>query len=193
MTATATRWPGHCNACGAGGEVESRPDHAMRALCDRCATTAPRATSASGTSSRHLVAVPDVPVVPDTCLLTPGATRSVEDAEVEQLLALHAAGELEPVEVAFRPIRRSAAPVVHAVATDFALVHGLRLWAGDERAVPYGSAWAAERLRRPQTTIRRALRELAPADRSGVLTFEGEMPARGMGNGTRCYLPAVIA
>jgi hypothetical protein len=31
------RWPGLCNGCGRERELESRPTHAMRALCDDCA------------------------------------------------------------------------------------------------------------------------------------------------------------
>lgn len=33
----AMRWQGHCYRCGKERGVESRPDHAMQALCDECA------------------------------------------------------------------------------------------------------------------------------------------------------------
>jgi hypothetical protein len=44
----ATRWTGACYHCGREREVESRPSHAMKALCDDCAARPHRLPSTSG-------------------------------------------------------------------------------------------------------------------------------------------------
>lgn len=49
MSATASpRWAARCTRCDRFEGVESRPGHAQRVLCDRCAESPPRPISASG-------------------------------------------------------------------------------------------------------------------------------------------------
>jgi hypothetical protein len=139
-----------------------------------------RATTASRSSS------PSLKVVPEPWTLNPVSTEDSE-AEIEQLLRLHAVGEIEPVPVGFLPA--IIAPVARVVLADFSIVYGLRLWAGDKRPVPYGAAWVAQRIGRPQTTVWRGIQGLVA---TGVLTFAGELPLRGKGNGTKTYLPGGV-
>jgi hypothetical protein len=143
-------------------------------------------TKASGSTS------PSLKVVPDSWSLTPASCGHLYDeldqmSEVEGLLLLHARGEIEPVQVEFLPA--IIAPVARVVLADFAVIYGLRLWAGDKRPVPYGSEWVARRIERSRATVRRGLHGLVA---TGVLTFAGELPARGKGNGTRTYLPGGV-
>jgi hypothetical protein len=180
MSAPA-RWPGHCPGCDREAEIETRYDLGARALCDDCTARATSARYNSPPSSPKVV-----PLHPDAWSLKPGSTDPDEGPEVDGLLGLAAAGEIEPVEVAFRQLPDDAPPVVRRVVEDFALVYGVRLWAGDRRPVAYGVEWVARRLGLPRTTVRRALRELVDG---GILTFQGELEARDKGNGTKTYLP----
>jgi ParB-like chromosome segregation protein Spo0J len=115
---------------------------------------------------------------------------SIEEAELDVYLRQHAAGTLSPlvtplaVELPDLPAGASAA--LRAVYEDFRLVRGIRLAACDDRPVPYGAAWVAARLDLGKLTVVRARQALVDAK---VLTYEGELPARGKGNGTRTYLP----
>jgi hypothetical protein len=147
---------------------------------DEFARAHARSTANAGGTTN---ASPSLKVVPDPWTLNPVSTGDAE-AEVEQLLRLHAVGEIQPVHVEFLPA--IIAPVARVVLADFAIVYGLRLWAGDKRPVPYGAAWVAQRIGRPQTTVWRGLQGLLA---TGVLTFAGELPARGKGNGTKTCLP----
>lgn len=36
---TAFRWLSYCTSCGRRSELESRPEHHAKTLCDRCAST----------------------------------------------------------------------------------------------------------------------------------------------------------
>jgi Winged helix-turn-helix DNA-binding len=143
----------------------------------------PRATSARYNSTPS-----SLYVVPDSSVLSPeswGQTRE-EEPEIEQLLALHAAGAIEPVRIAFPAAPASLSTVARAVLDDFARIRGLRLAAGDDRPVPYGKAWVAARVGWSPRSVWRALRELEAA---GLIRFVEELPLRGKGNGTKTYLP----
>jgi hypothetical protein len=135
------------------------------------------ATTASDTSQPFYV------LSSDLCPLD-SVSVPKRGGENDRLLAMHRAGQIQPVSVEF-----PAAIVPQAarrVRDDFALIYGLQLWAGNDYPVPYGQVWAADRLQLPEVTVWRSLRRLVDV---GVLTFCGELPARGKGNGTRTYLP----
>ena len=140
------------------------------------------------TSARYNSTPSSLYVVPDPSPLSPlpSVHTGAGEAEVEQLRRLFAAGQIEPVRVDFPPVPADLSPVARAVLADFALIRGLRLWAGDVRPVPYGRMWVAARLETPASTVRRALRELEAA---GLIEFAEELPGRGGRRGTRCYLP----
>jgi hypothetical protein len=178
---------GSCARCGLDRlEVVVPVDGA--AWCVNCADSrqaevvdldAVRATRASGSST------PSSLVVPSSSSLVPSCVDA-DLAEVEHLLRDHAAGRVAPVRVPLAALPEGAWPAAETVREDFALVHGLRLWAGDERPVPYACGWAAARLKCHKATVWRALGQLVDA---GVLESAGELPGRGK-RGTRLYLPA---
>jgi hypothetical protein len=140
------------------------------------------------TSARYNSTPSSLHVVPESSVLSPESWGQPHDEgpEVEQLLALHAAGAIEPVRVAFPAAPASLSTVARAVLEDFARVRGLRLAAADHRPVPYGKAWVAARIGWSPRSVWRALRELEAA---GLIEFVEELPTRGKGNGTRTYLP----
>jgi hypothetical protein len=109
---------------------------------------------------------------------------------VERLLQMAADGRLEPVPVELPPLPGSATAPMRAVADFFALVCGVRLWAGEDRSAPFACGWVAEKLELPKTTVHRALRQLVSC---GVLASAGSMPGRGGKRGTHLYEPGVVA
>lgn len=107
-------------------------------------------------------------------------------AEVEWLLAEFEADRIEPVPVAL-VLPPGLSPVAARVARFYALVLGLRLWAGDDRPVLFGTYWIAEKLRIPQKTAWRARSQLVEA---GVLVSAGRMaPRDALRRGTDTFLP----
>jgi hypothetical protein len=177
MTAAAV--PNTCDRCG------TPYDDGVRA-CLCLESDPPLARGATGSSA---ASSPRLYLVPPPSSLLPGCVEGAEAvdlAEVEHLLRDHAAGRISPVEVALPALPAGSWPAAEAVREDFALVRGLRLWAGDDRPVPYACEWAAARLERHKTTVWRALGQLVGA---GVLLQCGELPPRGGGYGTRLYLP----
>jgi hypothetical protein len=130
--------------------------------------------------------------VPPTSPLTPLATATPE-AEVDELLRLHAAGELgfAPEHVELPELPDNATEAMSLVATDFALVCGLRRAAGKEGDVAYGTEWVGARIGVPGRTVHRSLERLAAA---GVLVCTGELPRRARRRrGTRLWAPVPIA
>jgi hypothetical protein len=65
------------------------------------------------------------------------------------------------------------------------LVRGLRLAVGDDRAVPFATAWVGRQLDWSKIMVWRALRELVAV---GVLQEPVPLPGRGK-RGTHSYLP----
>jgi hypothetical protein len=135
------------------------------------------ATTASGDSRRLYVLNSEV------CPLDSGSVPE-RGGENDRLLLRYRNGEIQPV-----PVELPAAivpPAARLVRDDFALIYGLQLWAGNDLPVPYAKAWVAARMGLPEITVWRSVRRLVDV---GVLTFCGELPARGKGNGTKTYLP----
>jgi hypothetical protein len=195
MSAAAPkRWIGPCNHCGREAELETRYDIGAHALCDRCATqlhTAHVVDLETVRASRGATGSPQSSSSPlgSSSHLSPNpfGHEGNEEPEVESLLRLHEAGEIEPVEERFPLVPATVSPFARVVFEDFARIRGLRLWAGDDRPVPYGREWVADRLKRHESAVRRALRELEAA---GLIEFVGELPARRKGQrGTKTYLP----
>lgn len=179
MSAAPKRRPGFCHDCQRHDvEIESRDG---KTLCDRCRS---RATSASGSRSSPLY------VVPSSSSLVPRNTESGAEnqgAEIENLLREHAAGRIAPVETVFPALPTLLGPAARLVLDDFALVYGLRLWACEERPVPYATRWAAARIGTvTHMTVSRVLARLVS---TGVLLERDPLPPRGGRRGTKTYLP----
>jgi hypothetical protein len=121
-----------------------------------------------------------------TCYLSlvPCATQD-EEPEVEHLLRLHEAAELDALPVLLPELPDSASMPMRRVAELYALVRGLRLAAGDDRDVPFAGRWVAAKVRLPHRTVARALRDLVA---HGVLVSTGSMPGRGS-RGTSLFAP----
>jgi hypothetical protein len=113
---------------------------------------------------------------------------SAPEAEVDNLLRLYREGKIQP-----EPFELQAAiltPAARRVRDDFALIRGLRLWAGDARPVPYGREWVARRLGIAPVTVSRALDALVAA---GVLKPDDPLPLRkGRRNGTHTFKPVEV-
>lgn len=85
MTVTSPRWPSTCTGCGRDSEIESRPTHGMRALCDACAakpyTLAPApALEAPNATSNGTVPNGTADVPPPAAVLKP---RGIDMARVQ--------------------------------------------------------------------------------------------------------------
>jgi hypothetical protein len=110
---------------------------------------------------------------------------------VVSLLVAHAAGELEPVPITL-DLPPRAGRMMRAVATDLALLFGLRSAVGDKRSLPYATSWAAERLSEDPRNLGRTLHALVKRGtigRAGVLP-----PLDGRSRGTTKYrLPSELA
>ena len=97
-------------------------------------------------------------------------------ANVNALLAEHAAGRLDPAPIRVNAAQlRGAGRVMRMVAADVSLIVGLRAAVGGLRTVPYGQAWAAERLGVRRDEVRNAIRAL---ERRGVLAPAGKLQVR---------------
>jgi hypothetical protein len=101
------------------------------------------------------------------------------------LLNEYAASHIEPVLVELPPLTDGATRPMRDMAAFFALVHGLRLWACDERPVPFACGWVASKLGLPKQTVWRVRGALVEA---GVLVHAGMLPGRGK-RGTWSFLP----
>jgi hypothetical protein len=106
--------------------------------------------------------------------------------EFDGLLRLYHEGRIQPEPVAFPAV--ALPPTAALVRDDFGFVYGLRLAGCRDDPVPYAASWCARRTGMGETTAWLALRKLMDV---GVLVDKGELPRRGKGNGTRCYLPGV--
>jgi hypothetical protein len=115
----------------------------------------------------------------------PRVAERGDDAEVEQLLAKHAAGELTPVPVDL-PQLPGASRGQGAVAAFYALDRGLRLTRENDWPVPFGRDWVAAKTGLDGQVVGRILGKLV---RAGVLVKTDPMPGRGGRKGTACYLP----
>ena len=125
--------------------------------------------------------------VPHPSPLTPHSKETEKDteAEVEWLLRNQEAGRVEAVAVDLPPLPDCATRVARDVAEFYRRVRGVRLWAGDDRPVPFGGAWVGRYLGLPDTTVWRAIKQL---EEYGVLVYVGALPGRGK-RGTFLYEP----
>jgi hypothetical protein len=120
--------------------------------------------------------------------LVPCPTQA-EEPEVEWLLREADAGRLEGFElVDLPPLPEWATPPMRRVAGFYAKVRSVRLWAGDERDVPFACRWVAAKLRLPKTAVHRALTQL---EAEGVLVRTATLPGRGR-RGTQLWAPGVL-
>jgi hypothetical protein len=192
----AFRWTGVCYDCGRERELETRYDHAAKALCDECAASRPlsgsgpdevkerevkeRERSSDDPSSSTKVVVP-VPVpVP---LPTDG-----ERPDLEVLLDDHRRGRA-PVEPIPLPNLDWATAATRRVLGDMALCSGLLRAAGDDGTVIYAVDWAARRLSLSSRTVSVALRRLR---HRGVIRLVKVLPSMGGGRaGSRVYALAL--
>jgi hypothetical protein len=133
-------------------------------------------------------------VLPRTSYLVPSVTFEQEvegsggEPEVEWLLREAAEGRLEPLPVELPSLPDGATQTMREVAAFFALVRGVRLWAGDGRDVPFACGWVAGKLGRPKKTVHRALRQL---EACGVLVRGASLPPRGR-RGTQLWAPGSL-
>lgn len=136
----------------------------------------------------------DVPVIPHSSSLIPHTNKEkkgrwgTDEPEVEWLLAEYDARLVEPVRVDLPPLPDSATGPMRDVAWFYALVRGLRLWAGDDRPVPFGCEWVAGKVDLPTMTVWRAIKQLADC---GVLVLAGALPGRDK-RGTFLYAPGAL-
>src|SRR4051794_2533877 len=72
--------------------------------------------------------------------------EATELAFVDGLIEAHQRGEAEPLPVTLPPLPDDAPPHARRVASDFAYVLGLRLGAGNDKAVIYACRWVAPRV-----------------------------------------------
>lgn len=168
----------------------------MTQLCEECGEQLP--TTWSGSSCElcwfggPLATAPSLGESPCPLSLVPCATAAVSQApvepEVDHLVRLHREGRFEPKAVELPDLPADATDSMRVVAADFALVRGLRLAAGDDRAVPYAVRWVAARVGLPYRTVARSLKRLEEA---GVLVRADAMPGRGS-RGTQLWAPAPV-
>jgi hypothetical protein len=111
--------------------------------------------------------------------------------EVEALLTACEKGTVKPLPVQLPPLPKSRSPAVRQVAGFFCKVYGLRLYAGDERWVPFACQWVADKLGIPKLTVWRALVALVEAG-TLVRPPERSLPGRGGRRGTDLYLPGPV-
>jgi hypothetical protein len=114
--------------------------------------------------------------------------NGLERGEVEHLLRLAAAGEIEPIPVRLPPLPEPVTPARRRVADFYRLVRGVRLWAGDDRDVLFASEWAAEHIGLHPATVWRQIDALCEA---GVLVHVDTLPGRRK-RGPRTYLPGPL-
>jgi hypothetical protein len=104
------------------------------------------------------------------------------------LLNEYAAGHIEPVLVELPPLPDRATPPMQDMAAFFALVRGLRLWACDERPLPFACGWVAAKLGLNKQTAWRVRHALVEA---GVLVHGETLPGRDK-RGTWSFLPGPL-
>ena len=191
-----------CVKCGRS-PAEPRRDHGERVLCDRCASLPGEFPAsiyadldtdfASRAPARDAAATPSLPsakAVPSPSSLVPSVTPAQEthEPEVEALLRQYAAGRLALPPVELPALPHNASPTMRRVAAFFVVVRGLRLYAGDDRPVPFACGWVGEKIGLPKKTAWRAVWALCEA---GVLIEEGALPGRGK-RGTKLYAPGPV-
>jgi hypothetical protein len=115
-----------------------------------------------------------------------------DQPELRLLLAEHAAGILQPVEVVLGELPEDASAGMAAVAEDVRLLIGLRLAVDEDRPLPYSARFASERLGWSNPSrANRVLRRLCDA---GVIVYAGSLPPRGQPHGTATYCaPPLLA
>jgi hypothetical protein len=82
-------------------------------------------------------------------------------------------------------VPEGSSDAMRTVAEFYALVRAVRVWAGDDRPVPFACGWVGEKTGIPKRTVARALHQLRDA---GALELVGAMPGRGA-RGTHLYEP----
>jgi hypothetical protein len=113
--------------------------------------------------------------------------------ELHLLIAEWQAGRHSPAKVRLGRMPENATEDMCRVAEDMELLMGLRLAAGEDRALPYASKFAAKRLGWGSNykRARRAIHRLCDA---GVIRNVGSMePRRGKRDGTRMYGSPLLA
>jgi 5S rRNA maturation endonuclease (ribonuclease M5) len=120
----------------------------------------------------------------------PGVTSEGDRPEIYELLEEYEAGELTPAPLSL-PVERlpARAKAARRVAADIELQMGLRLKVDEDRPLPYGTQWCAERC--GLRDKRHASRVLLQLERAGVIRNVGSMPPRGLPDGTKMYLPGL--
>jgi hypothetical protein len=110
--------------------------------------------------------------------------------EVDFLLAMHARGEIKPTLVELPPLPENSTEPMRRVAGFYALVAGLRAWAGwnDETGVPLACEWTGAHLGLHRMTVWRARSALVDA---GVLVKGAALDGR-FGHDTHAFLPGAI-
>jgi len=113
-----------------------------------------------------------------------------DEPEVESLLRMHAAGDLDPVPVILPPLPTPVTEPLLKVVELFKLVRGLRLAALDQREVLFSARWVAGKTGLPSATVWRVLKALEAA---GTLVAGPSMPPlSGHKYGTASYAPGVL-
>ena len=111
-----------------------------------------------------------------------------ELAPVDELLALHARGELEPAPVELGPMPVWATPPMRAIAADFQLRVALLAAEGVFRALPYAASVGMKAAGiKAKRSAGYALDCLCGAL---VIRHVGEMAPISKGSGTKLYVPA---
>lgn len=181
-----------CPGCGA----RSSENYDGRGSCWTCYQ---RTTPTTAARERGTTATRDEerPLHSPTSFLVPSNTSSQDGeaapsnssgklAEVEALLSAHQAGRRTPVEIELPPVPESRSTALAEVAEFFRLVYGLRVAAGEERAVPFAAGWIAAKLGLEKQTAYRLRCQLVA---SGVLVKARPLPGRDGKRGTDTFLP----
>ena len=171
-----------CEHCGDLADITE----AGLLLCRRCKETTggtrnkergAREQQARKENEKHRPLVPLVPL---------STGEDSEPPEIEQLLAMYRKGEIEPDRVALKPLPDGMPPLFRPVAEFIRLVYGLRLAAGDDRALPLAARWMERKVGIPRSTAHRALKALEAAD---WLERRGSLPGQDGRRGTALYMP----
>jgi hypothetical protein len=201
--AAAPRLEHHCYDCKRVREVETRYEHKALLLCDDCAGRRGKLKPVESSRRRETAASPAA-VSPEVLVLPTGTStlseepspsslvpcaKGTQEPEVEQLLALHAKDELALASAGLPDLPPTATAAMRQVAEFYALVRALRMWAGDDRPVPFACGWVGQKTGIPKRTVARALRQLVDAE---VLELVGAMPGRGA-RGTHLYEPGAAS
>ncbi len=194
---------GQCGRCGAVAPVDLSEDRHTW-LCTRCLEHSAEVPVADEDAAPpRSQPVSSEIAVPQSSVLAPclNPAPAAEDAEaatstaaedVEHLLRLAEAGQLEPVPVELPPLpdHLAARTGVQAVVAFYKRVLGVRRAVCDERDVLFAGRWVAQHVDLPAASVYRVLGALTGA---GVLIKTGSLePLPGRRHGTDLYAPGVL-